>query len=408
MAAVLEQEARRQQECIELIASENLVSEATLSALGSHITNKTVEGYPGNRYHGGAEFADAAERLAIERACKLFDARYANVQAHSGSQANQAVFVALLRPGDTILSLSLAAGGHLSHGAAPNLSGRWFNALSYSVDPQSCLIDYAQVEDMARKHAPKLIIAGGSAYPRVIDFERFRRISDSVGAMLLVDMAHFAGLVAAGAHPSPVPHAHLTTCTTTKTLRGPRGGIILTNDPGLAKRVDSAVFPGLQGSVHLQSVAAKAVCLGEALRTEFRAYGERVLANARTLAQILVSRGVDVLTGGTDTHLLLVDLRQLGLTGAAAEQRLAGVNITCNKNPTPFDKPSPLTWTGLRLGTSAGTTRGFGKAEFEQIGLIISDLLLAEDTGDNNAIVADARARVGNLCKQYPIYPVPS
>jgi len=407
LAEVLRNEARRQQNQIELIASENLVSRAVLQALGSQLTNKTVEGYPGARYHGGAQFVDVAERLAIERARELFGVRYANVQPHSGTQANQAVFLALLKPGDTVLSLSLTAGGHLSHGAPPNLSGKWFNAVAYGVDPETGLIDYAQAERLAREHHPKLIITGGSAYPRVIDFARFRAIADAVGATLLVDMAHFAGLVAARAHPSPAPHAHIVTCTTTKTLRGPRGGVVMTNDPALARKIDSAVFPGVQGSVHLSNVAAKAACLGEALQPEFKDYGRRVIDNARALARSLMENGVDVLTGGTDTHLLLVSLRRCGVSGTDAESILAAAGITCNKNPTPDDPPAPARWTGLRFGTSACTTRGFEVAEFEAIGRLIARLLDAANrpASERAAAVTPAAARVAALCKCFPLYP---
>ncbi len=398
LAEVFENEDRRQQNQIELIASENLVSRAVLDALGSRLTNKTVEGYPGKRFHGGAEFVDVAERLAIERACELFGARFANVQPHSGTQANQAVFLALLKPGDTILSLSLSAGGHLSHGAPPNMSGKWFQVAHYGVRPDSCLIDYEEAERLADERQPKLVITGGSAYPREIDFIRFRRIADLAGARLLVDMAHFAGLVAAGVHPSPIGLADVVTCTTTKTLRGPRGGVILSNDETLAKRFDAAVFPGMQGSVHLSTVAAKAVCLGEALNPAFREYAERVVANARALAATLISNGVDVVTGGSDTHLVLLDLRSRGLTGIQAEDALAVVNITCNKNPIPFDPPSPSKWSGLRLGVSAGTTRGFGPQEFGEIGAVIAGRLA------NAVSAAEGRARVASLCQRFPIY----
>lgn len=398
MARVFEDESRRQQSQIELIASENLVSRAVLDALGSRLTNKTVEGYPGHRFHGGAEFVDVAEGLAIERACRLYGVSYANVQPHSGTQANQAVFLALLKPGDTVMSLSLSAGGHLSHGAPPNMSGKWFNVVHYRVDPETCLIDYASAERLAEQHRPKLIITGGSAYPREIDFARFRRMADQVGARCLVDMAHFAGLVAAGAHPSPVPHADIVTCTTTKTLRGPRGGVILSNDAALTKPLNAAVFPGMQGSVHLSTVAAKAVCLGEALKPGFRDYGERIVANARALAANLIANGIDVITGGTDTHLLLLDLRAKNLSGAEAEALLALADITCNKNPTPHDPAQPAKWTGIRLGVSAGTTRGFGVTEFEQIGEIIAAILSSRASAD------DMRPKVADLCARFPIY----
>jgi glycine hydroxymethyltransferase len=399
MAEVFVNERRRQQNQIELIASENLVSQAVLDALGSQLTNKTVEGYPGKRYHGGAEFVDVAESLAIERACRLFGVDYANVQPHSGTQANQAVFLALLKPGDTVMSLSLSAGGHLSHGAPPNLSGKWFNVVQYGVDPDSCLIDYDEAERLAEVHKPKLVITGGSAYPRNIDFARFRGIADGADAHFLVDMAHFAGLVAAGAHPSPVPLADFITCTTTKTLRGPRGGIVMSNDAAMAKRIDASVFPGMQGSVHLSTVAAKAVCLGEALDPAFKEYGRRVVENARVLASTLISRGVDVVTGGTDTHLMLVDLRSRGVSGSDAELALSRANITCNKNPIPFDPPAPSKWSGLRLGVSAATTRGFGVEESTELGNIIADLL--DDAKDSDA----ARERVADLCARHPLYP---
>jgi glycine hydroxymethyltransferase len=398
LAEVLINESRRQQNQIELIASENLVSRAVLDALGSRLTNKTVEGYPGKRFHGGAEFVDVAERLAMERACRLYGVSYANVQPHSGTQANQAVFLALLKPGDTVMSLSLSAGGHLSHGAPPNMSGKWFNVVHYGVDPGTCLIDYESAERLAREYRPRLIITGGSAYPRKIDFSRFRAMANEIGARYLVDMAHFAGLVAAGAHPSPVPHADIVTCTTTKTLRGPRGGVILSNDAALTGPLNAAVFPGMQGSVHLSTVAAKAVCLGEALRPEFRDYGRHVVDNARALAASLLANGIDVITGGTDTHLLLLDLRSKHLTGAEAEALLAAANITCNKNPTPFDSASPGKWTGIRLGVSAGTTRGFGVSEFAQIGEIIARILTAK----TNA--ARARPTVAGLCARFPVY----
>lgn len=398
LAGVLADESRRQQSQIELIASENLVSRAVLDALGSGLTNKTVEGYPGNRFHGGAEFVDVAERLAIDRARRLFHSGYANVQPHSGTQANQAVFLALLKPGDTVMSLSLSAGGHLSHGAPPNMSGKWFNVVHYGVDPDTCLIDYAKAEQLADQHRPKLIITGGSAYPREIDFARFRAMADRTGARYLVDMAHFAGLVAAGAHPSPVPHADIVTCTTTKTLRGPRGGIILSNDSELEKPLNAAVFPGMQGSVHLSTVAAKAVCLGEALTPAFRAYGQQVVTNARALASSLIAGGVDVLTGGTDTHVLLLNLRPLNMTGAEAEAALAAADITCNKNPTPFDAPAPSKWTGIRLGASAATTRGFQIGQFEQLGELIAAVLVGKTSP------AQAAQTVGRMCRDFPIY----
>lgn len=404
IAAALAGELHRQQDQIELIASENLVSRASLDAIGSTIVNKTVEGYPGRRYYGGAEFADRVESLAIERACRLFDCGYANVQPHSGSQANLAVYVALLKPGDTVLSMDLSSGGHLSHGARPNISGKWMNTVSYGVDPQTGLLDYEQTADLANRHRPRLIIAGGSAYPREIDFARFRAIADEVGATLLVDMAHFAGLVAGGAHPSPLPHAHVVTTTTYKNLRGVRGGLILGQDGDYGKRFDRAVFPGVQGSVILNAVAAKAVCLGEALDPEFAEYAAAVLANARALAAALASRGVDVVTGGTDTPLLLVDLRGKGLTGAAASDVLESAGLTANKNGVPGDTQPPTITSGLRFGSSTGTTRGFGEVEFAVIGSMIADVLDAMAGGDVAAVVAETRRQVSELCARFPIY----
>ena len=406
LARSLQLEAARQGDQIELIASENIVSKAVLDTLGSQFTNKTVEGYPGRRFHGGAQFVDIAERLAIERAKALFGVEFANVQSHSGTQANQSVFLSLLSPGDTVMSLSLAAGGHLSHGAPPNLSGKWFNIVNYGVDPDSSLIDYDIAEQVAQAHRPKLIITGGSAYPRSIDFERMRRIADDVGAMFLVDMAHFAGLVAAGAHPSPVPWSDIVTCTTTKTLRGPRGGLVLTNDTTLGKRIDACTFPGVQGSVHLHHVAAKAVCLGEALRPEFKQYGNRVVTNARALASALQEFQIDVLTGGTDTHLLLVNLKALPLSATEAEERLDSVGITCNKNPIPSDGSNPAHWSGLRFGVAAGTTRGFNEEEFAVIGRVIGELLTAGPAKDgaDNALTSRASETVSALCRQHPLY----
>ena len=405
--AAIHGELVRQQDQIELIASENIVSTASLEALGSVMVNKTVEGYPGKRYYGGAAFADAVETLAIERAKALFGCGFANVQPHSGSQANHAVFFALLKPGARILSMELSAGGHLSHGAAPNLTGSWLDPVYYGVSAEDGLIDYDQVEALAAAHSPKLIIAGGSAYPRVIDFARFRAIADSVGAWLLVDMAHFAGLVAGGQHPSPLPHAHVVTLTTYKNLRGVRGGVILTDDPKLAKKIDFGVFPGIQGSTILNATAAKAVCLGEALRPEFRDYAERVLANARALAQALIDNGVAVVTGGTDTPLMLVDLRPLGLTGDRASESLERAGLTCNKNTVPGDPEPPEVASGLRFGVSAGTTRGFGPAQFTAIGGLIAQVLhgLAADPTGNQAIERDGLAAVGTLCRDFPIYP---
>ena len=403
---ILKREKIRQASQIELIASENIVSRAVLEALGDTIINKTVEGYSGARFHAGAGVLDEAERAAIERATKLFGCRFANVQPHSGSQANQAVFVALLKPGDTVMSMALSAGGHLSHGAAPNMSGKWFNAIQYGVDPQTGLLDYAQLEQLALEHKPKLIIAGGSAYPRVIDFPFIRSVADRVGAIFLVDMAHFAGLVAGDAHPSPVPHAHIVSCTTTKTLRGPRGGLLLTNDESLARKLDSAIFPGMQGSLHPNTIAAKAVCLGEALQPSFKDYARQVVVNARALASALEARGVGICTGGTDTHLVLLDLKTKGLLGIQAEPILEAANITCNKNSIPFDPPSPKKWTGLRLGTSAGTTRGMNEDTFAQIGNLIADLLDSASATDepNFAVVEQVKKVVQEICEGHPTY----
>lgn len=402
--AALENEKKRQQGQIELIASENSVSLAALEALGSVITNKTVEGYPGNRFHGGADFADVVEQAAIDRAKELFGVSFANVQPHSGTQANQAVFFALLQPGDTVLSLDLAAGGHLSHGARPNQSGRWFKILSYGVDRATGRIDYDNVEAMALEHQPKLLIAGGSSYPREIDFAWMRRIADKVGAIFLVDMAHFAGLVAGGVHPSPVPHADIVTCTTTKTLRGARGGLILSNREDLVKKLQAAVFPGVQGSAHLATIAGKAVALGEALTPEFKTYAANVKANAALLADTLTARGVGIVSGGTDTHVVLVNVSTKGLTGQQAQDLLYGVDITSNKNPIPFDSAKPSEWKGLRLGSSAGTTRGFGRVEFVAIANLIADMFDAAGTD----ALAETRGRVGAavaaLCARHPIY----
>lgn len=402
----LENEKKRQQGQIELIASENSVSLASLDALGSVITNKTVEGYPGKRFHGGADFADIVEQAAIDRAKELFGCDFANVQPHSGTQANQAVFFALLTPGDVVLSLDLASGGHLSHGAKPNQSGRWFTIVSYGVDRETGRIDYDNVEKLALEHKPKLLIAGGSSYPREIDFVRMREIADKVGATYLVDMAHFAGLVAAGVHPSPIPYADIVTCTTTKTLRGARGGLILTNREDLFKKLQPAVFPGVQGSAHLATIAGKAVCLGEALTDEFKTYGANVKANARLLAEVLQKRGVRIVSGGTDTHVVLVDVSSKGLTGQESQDALSAINITSNKNPIPFDSAKPSEWKGLRLGSSAGTTRGFGAKEFEVIGNLIADIFDAQAT-DGAALAAaieKSRATVAELVADFPIY----
>ena len=405
MAAVTG-EMSRQREQIELIASENIVSRAVLEAQGSVLTNKYAEGYPGRRYYGGCEWVDVAEILAIERACKLFDCTYANVQPHSGAQANQAVFLALLKPGDTFLGLSLDAGGHLTHGAKPNLSGKWFNPVAYGVKADDARIDYDEVERLAVEHQPKLIITGGSAYPREIDFARFRAIADKVGAFFMVDMAHFAGLVAGGAYPTPLPHAHVVTTTTHKTLRGPRGGMILSNDPDLGKKFNSAVFPGLQGWPLMHVIAAKAVAFGEALRPEFKDYAHAVVANAKVLAETLIKRGVDIVSGGTDSHVMLVDLRPKGLKGNQTEVALHRAGITCNKNGVPNDPEKPTVTSGVRLGTPAGTTRGFGVEEFRLVGELIGDVLDAlERNPDGDAQVETAvRERVEALCSRYPIY----
>jgi glycine hydroxymethyltransferase len=400
-------ELAREQDHIELIASENIVSRAVLEAQGSVMTNKYAEGYPGRRYYGGCEFVDVAETLAIDRARRLFDCEFANVQPHSGAQANGAVYLALMRPGETLLGMSLAAGGHLTHGAPPSQSGKWLNAVQYGVRRQDALVDFDEVERLAREARPKVIVAGGSAYPRIIDFARFRRIADDVGAYFVVDMAHFAGLVAAGVHPSPFPHAHVATTTTHKTLRGPRGGMILTQDADIAKKINSAVFPGLQGGPLMHVIAAKAVAFGEALRPEFKTYAGRVVENAKALASVLAERGLDIVSGGTDTHLMLVDLRPKKLTGKAAEESLGRARLTCNKNGIPFDPEKPTVTSGIRLGTPAGTTRGFGPAEFRRVGELIADVLdgLAVGAEDNGAAEAAARQGVGELCRRFPVYP---
>ena len=403
IADALAGERTRQQSQIELIASENIVSRAVLDALGHEITNKTLEGYPGARFHGGGRYVDVVEQAAIDRACEVFGCSYANVQPHSGSQANLAVFFALLKPGDRVLSLDLAAGGHLSHGLGANLSGRWFEAHHYGVDRDSGLIDYDAVAARAREVRPKLLIAGGSAYPRVIDFERMAAIAREVEALFHVDMAHFAGLVAGGAHPSPVPHADIVTCTTTKTLRGPRGGVILCNRDEWRRKLQSAVFPGVQGSIHTQVIAAKAVCLGEALRPEFRSYAAAVIANARTLAATLETRGLKVISGGTDTHVVLLDFSPQGLKGQAVEGVLDAANITSNKNPVPFDSPRPPEWVGLRLGTGAATTRGLDEAAFRDLGGIIADLVLALARGESEAALPGARERCAAICERFPV-----
>ena len=409
LAAAIKQELGRQQDGIELIASENIVSRAVLDAQGSVLTNKYAEGYPGRRYYGGCYAVDIAEELAISRAKQLFGCDFANVQPHSGAQANGAVMLALLQPGDTFLGMSLAAGGHLSHGAAPNLSGKWFNAVQYGVRREDGLLDYEELEEKARAHKPKLIIAGGSAYPRVIDFARIRKVADEVGAVFMVDMAHFAGLVAAGVHPSPFPHAHIATTTTHKTLRGPRGGMILTNDADIAKKINSAIFPGLQGGPLMHVIAAKAVAFGEALRPEFRTYAKAVAENAKVLAATLVERGFDIVTGGTDTHLLLVDLRPKRVTGKVAEASLERAHMTANKNAIPFDPEKPAITSGIRLGTPAATTRGFGPAEFRQVGEMIDEVLTglsgSNEDGGNALVEQEVGRRVQALCARFPIYP---
>ncbi|MBX9752415.1 MAG: serine hydroxymethyltransferase [Roseococcus sp.] len=408
LAAAIAHELTRQQDGIELIASENIVSRAVLEAQGSVMTNKYAEGYPGRRYYGGCEFVDVAETLAIERAKELFGAKFANVQPHSGASANIAVFFALLQPGDTFLAMDLAAGGHLTHGAPVNYSGKWFKPIAYGVHAETGLLDYETMERLAREHRPKLIIAGGSAYSREIDFARFRAVADEIGAIFMVDMAHYAGLVAAGAYPSPVQHAHVTTTTTHKTLRGPRGGLVLTNDEAIAKKINSAMFPGLQGGPLMHVIAAKAVAFGEALRPDFRAYAKQVVVNARALADELVQGGLAIVSGGTDSHLMLVDLRPKGLTGKAAEAALGRAHLTCNKNAIPFDPEKPMVTSGVRLGTPAGTTRGFGEAEFREVGRLIVrvlDGLAQANAPDGNTAVEQAVAKdVQTLCAKFPIY----
>ena len=404
----IRKELGRQREEIELIASENIVSKAVLEAQGSVLTNKYAEGYPGKRYYGGCQYVDIVEDLAIERAKKLFGCGFANVQPNSGSQMNQAVFLALLQPGDTFMGLDLAAGGHLTHGSPANQSGKWFKVAPYTVRREDQIIDMEEVARIARESRPKVIVAGGSAYARHWDFARFREIADEVGAYFMVDMAHFAGLVAGGAHPSPVPHAHVTTTTTHKTLRGPRGGMILTNDEALAKKINSAVFPGLQGGPLMHVIAAKAVAFGEALRPDFRAYARQTVANAKALAETLQSLGFGIVTGGTDNHLMLVDLRPKSLTGKLAEAALNRAHLTCNKNAIPFDPEKPMVTSGVRLGSPAGTTRGFGEAEFREVGQLIGQVLeglgKANDPGANGAAEAAVKARVLELCNRFPIY----
>ena len=404
--ASLDQELTRQRDGIELIASENIVSKAVLEAQGSVFTNKYAEGYPTRRYYGGCEFVDIAEQLAIDRVKELFNVKWANVQPHSGAQANQGVFLALLQPGDTILGMSLAAGGHLTHGAGPNLSGKWFNAVQYGVRKEDARIDFDEVQRLADEHKPKMIIAGGSAYPRTLDFKRFREIADSCGAILMVDMAHISGLVAAGAHPSPVEHAHVVTSTTHKTLRCGRGGMIMSNDEDLGKKINSAMFPGLQGGPLMHAIAGKAAGFGEALKPEFKTYIHNVIDNAKVLAETLVDCGFDIVSGGTDNHIVLVDLRPKGLTGNISEVALENAAITCNKNGVPFDPEKPLVTSGIRLGTPAATTRGFGKDEFRQVGLLIGEVLdgLASNRNDNSDIEAKVAQKVQKLCRDFPIY----
>ena len=406
--AAITSELGRQRDEIELIASENIVSRAVMEAQGSVMTNKYAEGYPGRRYYGGCQFVDIAEELAIERACKLFGCGFANVQPNSGSQANQGVFQALLKPGDTILGMSLDAGGHLTHGAAPNQSGKWFKAVQYGVRRDTLDIDYDQIAALAAEHKPQMIIAGGSAIPRQIDFAKFREIADSVGAYLLADVAHFAGLIAAGEYPNPFPHVHVATTTTHKTLRGPRGGMILTKDEALAKKFNSAIFPGIQGGPLMHVIAAKAVAFGEALQPGFKLYQQQVIRNAQALADQLQKGGLATVTGGTDTHVMLVDLRPKGVKGNATEKALGRAHITCNKNGVPFDDEKPTITSGIRLGTPAGTTRGFGEAEFRQIGDWINEVvdgLSANGEDGNGAVEAKVKAEVAALCARFPLYP---
>ncbi len=405
--AAMRNELERQRDEIELIASENIVSRAVLEAQGSVLTNKYAEGYPGRRYYGGCQYVDVVEELAIARACKLFNCKYANVQPNSGSQANQAVFLALLQPGDTFLAMDLSAGGHLTHGAKPNMSGKWFKPVHYGVRKEDSRIDYDAIAELAREHKPKLIIAGGSAIPRIIDFAKFRAVADEVGAYFMTDMAHFAGLVAAGHHPNPLDHAHVATTTTHKTLRGPRGGMIVTNDEALAKKFNSAIFPGLQGGPLMHVIAGKAAAFGEALRPEFKEYQGRVIENARILAETLVQGGLDIVTGGTDTHVMLVDLRPKRVKGNDTEKSLGRAHITVNKNGIPFDPEKPTVTSGVRLGSPAGTTRGFGTAEFREIGELIVqvvDGLAANGPEGNGAVEAEVLARVKTLCERFPLY----
>jgi glycine hydroxymethyltransferase len=407
LSAIIERELNRQRHELELIASGNTASRAVLEAAGSVMTNKYAEGYPGKRYYGGCEFVDQAETLAIERAKKLFNCCFANVQPSSGSQMNQAVFLAVLRPGDTFMGLDLNAGGHLTHGSPVNMSGKWFNVIPYGVRREDQLLDMEQVETLANRHRPKLIIAGGTAYSRVWDFKRFRQIADQIGAVLMVDMAHFAGLVAGGAHPSPLPHAHVVTTTTHKSLRGPRGGLILTNDPEMAKKINSAVFPGLQGGPLMHIIAAKAVAFAEALAPEFKTYAHSIVTNAKVLAEALHAGGFDIVSGGTDNHLMLIDLRPKHLTGNIAEKALGRANIICNKNSIPFDLERPFVTSGIRLGTPVGTTRGFGIAEFREIGRMIVEVLdglVNNGEARNAAVESKVSAEVIGLCERFPIY----
>jgi glycine hydroxymethyltransferase len=404
--ASLDHELTRQRDGIELIASENIVSKAVLEAQGSVFTNKYAEGYPGRRYYGGCEFVDVAEQLAIDRVKQLYGAAWANVQPHSGAQANQGVFLALLEPGDTILGMSLAAGGHLTHGAGPNLSGKWFNAVQYGVRRDDARIDFDEVQRLADEHKPKMIIAGGSAYPRVLDFKKFREIADSCGAYLMVDMAHISGLVAAGYHPKPIEDAHVVTSTTHKTLRCGRGGMIMSNDEALGKKINSAMFPGLQGGPLMHAIAGKCAGFGEALKPEFKTYIKNVVENAQVLAETLLECGFDIVSGGTDNHIVLVDLRPKGLTGNISEVALENAHMTCNKNGVPFDPEKPMVTSGIRLGTPAATSRGFGKDEFRQVGLMIGEVLdgLASNSNDNSAVEAAVAEKVQKLCRAFPIY----
>ena len=407
LAGIVGRELKRQQEEIELIASENFVSRAVLEAAGTVLTNKYAEGYPGNRYYGGCQFVDEAEVLAIERAKKLFKCKFANVQSHSGSTANQEAFMAMMQPGDTFMGLSLDTGGHLTHGSPVNLSGKWFKVVPYMVRRQDHRIDMDEVAELARAHKPKVIVAGGSAYPRIIDFAAFRQVADKVGAFLMVDMAHFAGLVAGGVHPSPLPHAHVVTTTTHKTLRGPRGAMILSNDEALAKKINSAVFPGMQGGPLMHIIAAKAVAFGEALAPEFKTYARNVVENAKALGEVLASAGFDLVSGGTDTHLLLVDLRPKKLTGNIAEKALGRAHITANKNAVPFDPERPTVTSGIRIGSPAGTTRGFGIAEFQHIGRLMAEVLdglAANGEAGNAKVEAKVKAEAIALTQRFPIY----